>query len=158
MKGHKDDKKPSTKKKTEDGHSSKKEPSKKEPTKKESSKKEPSKKAESPKKKSEQEEVPEMTNNKLDEEVPEMEEAKISTQFRPNIFANQLIPLEQLERNSGFFQINQEDQNIKNITLLTSAIQPFDQVLEDDEEWNYDILHAEIGQIVRTQYGEYYQK
>ena len=121
-------------------------------------KKNPLKRLNHPKKKSEQEEVPEMTNNKLDEEVPEMEEAKISTQFRPNIFANQLIPLEQLERNSGFFQINQEDQNIKNITLLTSAIQPFDQVLEDDEEWNYDILHAEIGQIVRTQYGEYYQK
>ena len=41
---------------------------------------------------------------------------------------------------------------------MSSAVQPFDQVLELDEEWNYDVLHTEIGQIVRAQYGEYYQK
>ena len=55
-------------------------------------------------------------------------------------------------------EFENEDQNIKNIDLLTSAVQPFDQVLEMDEEWNYDILHAEISQIVRNQYGEFNQK
>ncbi len=29
--------------------------------------------------------------------------------------------------------------------------------MEKDEEWNYDVLHTEITQIVRFQYGEYYQ-
>lgn len=47
---------------------------------------------------------------------------------------------------------------IKNISLLASSVKPIDQVIEADEEWNYDNLHYEIGQIVRSQYGEYYQK
>ena len=51
-----------------------------------------------------------------------------------------------------------ENENIKNLNLLTSVVQPFSQVLEEDEEWNYDVLHAEISQIVRSQYGEFYQK
>ena len=96
--------------------------------------------------------------DKEPEEVPEMDEAKINVNVRPNVFGNQLIPLEELEKNSGSFQIENEDQNIKNINLLTSVVQPFDQVLELDEEWNYDVLHAEISQIVRSQYGEFYQK
>ena len=96
--------------------------------------------------------------DKEPEEVPEMDEAKINANIRPNVFGNQLIPLEELEKNSGSFQIENEDQNIKNINLLTSVVQPFDQVLELDEEWNYDVLHAEISQIVRSQYGEFYQK
>ena len=82
----------------------------------------------------------------------------MNVQVHPNVFGNQLIPLEELEKNSGSFQIENEDQNIKNLNLLTSVVQPFDQVLEEDEEWNYDVLHTEIGQIVRAQYGEYYQK
>ena len=87
-----------------------------------------------------------------------MEEAKINTQIHPNVFGNQLIPLELLEKNSVSFQIEDENINIPNLVLLTSAVQPFDQVLELDEEWNYDVLHTEIGQIVRSQYGEFYQK
>ena len=87
-----------------------------------------------------------------------MEEAKINTQIHPNVFGNQLIPLELLEKNSGSFQIEDENINVPNLVLLTSAVQPFDQVLELDEEWNYDVLHTEIGQIVRNQYGEFYQK
>ena len=87
-----------------------------------------------------------------------MEDAKINTQIHPNVFGNQLIPLEDLERNSGSFQIQDDNYNIPNLTLLTSSVKPFDQVLELDEEWNYDVLHTEIGQIVRSQYGEYYQK
>ena len=87
-----------------------------------------------------------------------MEEAKINTQIHPNVFGNQLIPLELLEKNSGSFQIEDENENIKNLNLLTSVVQPFSQVLEEDEEWNYDVLHAEISQIVRSQYGEFYQK
>ena len=47
---------------------------------------------------------------------------------------------------------------IKNISLLASSVKPIDQVKETDEEWNYDNLHYEIGQIVRSQYGEFYQK
>ena len=86
-----------------------------------------------------------------------MEEAKIKA-AKPSVFGNQLIPLEELQKNSGSFQIQNEDQNIKNLNLLTSAMRPFDQVLELDEEWNYDVLHTEISQIVRSQYGEYYQK
>ena len=87
-----------------------------------------------------------------------MEDAKINTQIHPNVFGNQLIPLEDLERNSGSFQIQDDNYNIPNLTLLTSVVKPFDQVLELDEEWNYDVLHTEIGQIVRNQYGEFYQK
>ena len=87
-----------------------------------------------------------------------MEDAKINTQIHPNVFGNQLIPLEDLERNSGSFQIQDDNYNIPNLTLLTTVVKPFDQVLELDEEWNYDVLHTEIGQIVRNQYGEYYQK
>ena len=87
-----------------------------------------------------------------------MDEAKIKMTARPNVFGNKLIPLEELEKNSGSFQIEDENINIPNLVLLTSAVQPFDQVLELDEEWNYDVLHTEIGQIVRSQYGEYYQK
>ena len=74
------------------------------------------------------------------------------------MFGNQLIPVEQLEQHSGTFQIENQIENIKNLSLLTSAVKPFDQVLELDEEWNYDVLHTEIGQIVRAQYGEFYQK
>ena len=92
------------------------------------------------------------------EEVPEMDEAKINTNSRPNVFGNQLIPLDLLEKNSGSFQINDEYNIIPNLTLLTSSVKPFDQVLELDEEWNYDVLHTEIGKIVRSQYGEFYQK
>ena len=92
------------------------------------------------------------------EEVPEMAEQKISTNMHPNVFGNILIPLEELQQNSGSFQIENENQNIKNLTLLTSVVRPFDQVLEEDEEWNYDVLHAEISQIVRSRYGEFYQK
>ena len=87
-----------------------------------------------------------------------MDEAKINTNIRPNVFGNKLIPLEELDKSSGTFQIEGGDENIKNLNLLTSVVQPFDQVLELDEEWNYDVLHAEISQIVRTQYGEFYQK
>ena len=87
-----------------------------------------------------------------------MEDAKINTQIHPNVFGNRLIPLEDLERNSGSFQIQDDNYNIPNLTLLTSVVKPFDQVLELDEEWNYDVLHTEIGQIVRNQYGEFYQK
>ena len=87
-----------------------------------------------------------------------MEDAKINTQIHPNVFGNQLIPLEDLERNSGSFQIQDDNYNIPNLTLLTTVVKPFDQVLELDEEWNYDVLHTEIGQIVRSQYGEFYQK
>ena len=87
-----------------------------------------------------------------------MEDAKINTQIHPNVFGNQLIPLEDLERNSGSFQIQDDNYNIPNLTLLTTVVKPFDQVLELDKEWNYDVLHTEIGQIVRSQYGEYYQK
>ena len=87
-----------------------------------------------------------------------MEDAKINTQIHPNVFGNQLIPLEDLERNSGSFQIQDDNYNIPNLTLLTTVVKPFDQVLELDEEWNYDVLHTEIGQIVRNQYGEFYQK
>jgi len=82
----------------------------------------------------------------------------MNVQVHPNVFGNQLIPLEELEKNSGSFQIQDEGINVKNLNLLSSAVQPFDQVLELDEEWNYDVLHTEIGQIVRAQYGEYYQK
>ena len=78
-----------------------------------------------------------------------MEEAKINTQIHPNVFGNQLIPLDLLEKNSGSFQINDEYNIIPNLTLLTSSVKPFDQVLELDEEWNYDVLHTEIGQIVK---------
>ena len=92
------------------------------------------------------------------EEVPEMAEQKINTNIHPHVFGNQLIPLEELQQNSGSFQIENENQNIKNLTLLTSVVRPFDQVLEEDEEWNYDVLHAEISQIVRSRYGEFYQK
>ena len=87
-----------------------------------------------------------------------MDEAKIKINTRPNVFGNKLIPLEELEKNSGSFQINDEYNIIPNLTLLTSSVKPFDQVLELDEEWNYDVLHAEISQIVRSQYGEFYQK
>ena len=87
-----------------------------------------------------------------------MDEAKIKINTRPNVFGNKLIPLEELEKNSGSFQIEEENENIKNLNLLTSVVQPFDQVLEVDEEWNYDVLHTEIGKIVRSQYGEFYQK
>ena len=87
-----------------------------------------------------------------------MEERKINISARPNVFGNKLIPLEELEKNSGSFQIEDENENIKNLNLLTSVVQPFSQVLEEDEEWNYDVLHAEISQIVRSQYGEFYQK
>lgn len=99
-------------------------------------------------------------NNINYREVQEIEEAKITTQVIPKAFGNQLIPLEQLEKNVGAFQLNDENEkeSIPNLTLLTSAVKPFNQVLEIDEEWNYDFLHAEIGQIVRTQYGEFYQK
>jgi len=69
-----------------------------------------------------------------------------------------LISLQELERNSGTFVLPSEFNMIKNITLLASSVKPFDQVIEADEEWNYDNLHYEIGQIVRSQYGEYYQK
>jgi hypothetical protein len=48
-------------------------------------------------------------------------------------------------------------ENIKNLTLLSSSVRPIDQVIENDEEWNYDNLHTEINGIVRTQYGEFYQ-
>ena len=64
----------------------------------------------------------------------------------------------ELEKNSGTFQLPSEFNIIKNITLLGSSVKPFDQVVENDEEWNYDNLHYEIGQIVRSQYGEFYQK
>ena len=87
-----------------------------------------------------------------------MDEGKIKLNGRPNVFGNKLIPLEELEKNSGSFQIQDEGVHVKNLNLLSSAVQPFDQVLELDEEWNYDVLHTEIGQIVRAQYGEYYQK
>ena len=97
-------------------------------------------------------------DNKDQEEVPEMAEAKLNINNRPNVFGNQLIPLEELVKNSGSFQFENDEQNIKNLNLLTSVVQPFDQVLEVDEEWNYDVLHAEISQIVRSQYGEFYQK
>ena len=80
-----------------------------------------------------------------------MEERKINISDRPNVFGNKLIPLEELEKNSGSFQIEDENENIKNLNLLTSVVQPFSQVLEEDEEWNYDVLHAEISQIVRSQ-------
>jgi hypothetical protein len=63
-----------------------------------------------------------------------------------------------LEKNSGTFQIPESFEQIKNITLLSCAVKPLDQVTERDEEWNYDVLHYEIGQIVRTQYGEFYDK
>lgn len=76
----------------------------------------------------------------------------------PETFANKLIPLHELEKNSGTFQLSNEQNNIKNITLLSSSVRPLDQVVESNEEWNYDVLHAEIGQIVRSQYGEFYQK
>lgn len=91
------------------------------------------------------------------EEVPELETAKIDAFATPNIFSNELIPLEELEKNSGPYQLD-DNLNVPNLNLLTSAVQPFGQVLEVDEEWNYDVLHAEIGQIVREQYGEFYQK
>ena len=87
-----------------------------------------------------------------------MEVAKMSTQVRPNVFGNLLIPVEQLEKHSGTFQLENQNENITNLSLLTSAVQPFDQVLEFDEEWNYDVLHSEISSIVRAQYGEFYQK
>ncbi len=63
-----------------------------------------------------------------------------------------------MEKNSGTFVLPSEFNTIKNITLLASSVKPIDQVIEEDEEWNYDNLHYEIGQIVRSQYGEYYQK
>lgn len=87
-----------------------------------------------------------------------MEEAKLNANLKPNVFGNQLIPLDKLEKNSGSFQLPSEYDNVKNLTLLSSCVRPFDQVLELDDEWNYDMLHAEIAQIVRSQYGEYYQK
>ena len=87
-----------------------------------------------------------------------MEVAKMSTQVRSNVFGNLLISVEELEKHSGTFQLENQNENIKNLSLLTSAVQPFDQVLEFDEEWNYDVLHSEISSIVRAQYGEFYQK
>ena len=87
-----------------------------------------------------------------------MEVAKMSTQVRPNVFGNLLIPVEELKKQSDKFQLKKKNENIKNLSLLTSAVQPFDQVLEFDEEWNYDVLHSEISSIVRAQYGEFYQK
>jgi hypothetical protein len=69
-----------------------------------------------------------------------------------------LIPLKELEKNSGTFQLPSEFNIIKNITLLASSVKPVDQVVENDEEWNYDNLHYEIGQIVRSQYEEFYEK
>jgi hypothetical protein len=73
-------------------------------------------------------------------------------------FANKLIPLSELERDSGLFQLPPGLENINHITLLSSSVRPVDQVMEIDEEWNYDILHQEINSIVRSQYGEYYTK
>jgi hypothetical protein len=72
-------------------------------------------------------------------------------------FANKLISLQDLERDSGTFLLPDNYTNIKNITLLTSSVKPIDQVIEKDEEWNYDNLHTEIKEIVRSQYGEFYQ-
>ena len=69
-----------------------------------------------------------------------------------------MIPLSELEKNSGTFQLPKEFNIIKNITLLASSVKPIDQVVEIDEEWNYDNLHYEIGQIVRSQYEEFYEK
>jgi hypothetical protein len=92
------------------------------------------------------------------DDVPEIEEEKINPQSMPETFGNKLISLQELEKNSGTFQLPNEFNNIKNITLLTSSVKPIDQVIEPNEEWNYDILHTEIGQIVRSQYGEFYQK
>lgn len=97
-------------------------------------------------------------NTKNDEEdIPEVEQEKVNLQSIPETFANKLIPLNELEKNSGTFQIPNELNLIKNITMLSSSVKPADQVFEQDEEWNYDVLHYEIGQIVRSQYGEYYQ-
>ncbi len=73
------------------------------------------------------------------------------------IFANKLISLQDLERDSGTFQLPKGLENITNITLLSSSVKPIDQVIEKDEEWNYDNLHTEINGIVRSQYGEFYQ-
>jgi hypothetical protein len=72
-------------------------------------------------------------------------------------FANKLISLQELERDSGTFQLPSEFDNIQHLTLLSSSIKPIDQVIEKDEEWNYDNLHTEINQIVRSQYGDFYQ-
>ena len=36
-----------------------------------------------------------------------MDEAKIKINTRPNVFGNKLIPLEELEKNSGSFQIEE---------------------------------------------------
>lgn len=65
--------------------------------------------------------------------------------------------MQDLERDSGSFQLPKGLENIKNITLLSSSVKPIDQVIEKDEEWNYDNLHTEINGIVRSQYGEFYQ-
>ena len=72
-------------------------------------------------------------------------------------FANKLISLQDLERDSRTFQLPSGMDNISNITLLSSSVKPIDQVIEKDEEWNYDNLHTEINGIVRSQYGEFYQ-
>ena len=74
------------------------------------------------------------------------------------LLINQLISINELEKNSGTFQIPEDYLDFKNITLLSCSVKPYDQVIEKDEEWNYDVLHYEIGQIVRSQYGEYYEK
>jgi len=97
------------------------------------------------------------TNTEADDDIKEVEEERVNFKKGPETFATKLIPLNELEKNSGIFQLSTDHGGIKNISLLTSAVKPKDQVIEKDEEWNYDVLHTEITQIVRFQYGEYYQ-
>lgn len=88
------------------------------------------------------------------DDIPELEGEKLTTSSAPKTFANKVIPINELEKSSGSYQIPKELQNIKHINKLVGVIKPYNQINENDEEWNYDQLHTEINQIVRQQYGE----
>ncbi len=88
------------------------------------------------------------------DDIPEIERAELTTNDAPQSFANKVIPIEELEKSSGTYQIPKELQIYKNISILSSVVKPKDQIFEPDEEWNYDQLHTEISQIVRILYGD----
>ena len=94
----------------------------------------------------------------IDDDIPEIDRGDLTTNDAPNVFANKVILIEDLEKSSGTYQIPKELKEYKNISILSSVIKPKDKISELDEEWNYDQLHTDRSQVVRMLYSENIKK
>lgn len=89
--------------------------------------------------------------------VPDLDEEKIDNENRQvshvqNVKVHQIKNFHELQRASRQFQLPKPQDNV-DLTILMQFMRPYNEILENDETWDFGTLKRETYEAVSNLYG-----